>query len=207
MTLIALAGGSGSGKSTLAEALARRLHWPTAPAAVLAEDDYYHCSSLVEGFDPAAYDFDALSAKDMALLARHLAALKAGQSVAKPLYDFASHRRLPQTSPFAPPRYLILEGIHALSDETVCGLADLRVLLDVPGDVRLARRLTRDITERARTPHSVIAQYFATVAPNHASVAGLHEARADLRLEADWRTGITALRDSVLAALAARGLL
>lgn len=200
--VVAIAGGSGSGKSTLAQALARRL----TGAAVLAEDDYYQCASRIVDFDAAVYDFDSPNAKDMDLLCAHLAALKQGQGVAKPCYDFTSHRRLAHADRFAPSPVVILEGIHALTDPRIAALADFRILIDAPDDVRLARRLLRDLSERGRTPGDVVAQYFATVRPNHYAVAAIHRERADLVLAIDPHTDISALAEPVLAAMRARGL-
>jgi uridine kinase len=198
--VIAIAGGSGAGKSTLAHAVAARLG---AVAQVIAEDDYYFCSSRVADFDPATFDFDHPSAKDFDLLGGHLQALRTGQAIAKPRYDFTHHRRLDAIEIVHPAPVLIVEGICAFGASQVSAAADLRVLLDAPGDVRLARRLLRDMAERGRTPQSVVAQYFATVRPNHERLIDLQRARADLVLSVTPDTDIAAFADQVLTALPA----
>jgi uridine kinase len=200
--IIAIAGGSGSGKSTLAHALLQRL----SGVQVLAEDDYYRCSSDVVDFDASAYDFDSPAAKDMDLLRAHLIALRDGMPIAKPLYDFTTHRRLSDIHVFGPAPAVILEGIHALTDPHIAALADFRILIDAPDDVRLARRLLRDVNERGRTPSDVVAQFFSTVRPNHHAVIATHRARADMILEIHPDTDIGGLADHVLAALKQRGL-
>jgi uridine kinase len=198
--VVAIAGGSGSGKTTLARAVCAALG--PDRAALLSEDDYYHCATTIAAFDAAAHDFDAMAAKDMALLAQHLGALRRGEAIDKPCYDFALHQRLSQPQRLEPPEVIVLEGLHALADAAVSAQIDVKVFLDAPGDVRLARRLLRDMAERARTPDGVIAQYFKTVRPNHEALAPQSRAAADLVFEITPDTRIEAFAAAVLASIA-----
>jgi uridine kinase len=181
--LIAITGGSGSGKSTLARALAAAL--APVPVTLVSEDDYYLDSASLPGFEAAAYNFDEPAARDHALLRAHLAALCAGETVAKPSYDFARHARALQTTPLAPGPVMIVEGIHVLCDADLADAFDLRVFVDTPEALRLGRRLVRDCAPveaggRARDPAGVFEQFFRTVAPMHDAHTGPSKARADL---------------------------
>lgn len=181
--LIAITGGSGSGKSTLAHALVRAL--APVPVTLVSEDDYYLDSASAPGFDASAYNFDEPAARDHALLRAHLAALCAGETVAKPSYDFGIHARTPETTPLAPAPVMIVEGIHVLCDGALAEAFDLRVFVDTPESLRLGRRLVRDCAPveaggRARDPAGVFEQFFRTVAPMHDAHTGPSRARADL---------------------------
>lgn len=163
--LIAITGGSGSGKSTLAQALARALG--SDQAVVVLEDWYYVDAAALPDFDPASFDFDHVAARDHALLAAHLAALKAGQPVQAPIYSLIHHGREPGGTPVPAVPVVIVEGIHLLATPAVADLFDLKVFVDTPADIRFIRRLLRDQAERGRTARSVIDQYLKTVRPGH----------------------------------------
>ncbi|WP_296815448.1 uridine kinase [Brevundimonas sp.] len=163
--LIGIVGGSGSGKTTIAQALARRLG---GRAVLIAEDSYYGEYADEPWFDPATFDFDDVASRDHALMAGHLAELKAGGAVDVPHYDFVTHRRLPgEATATGPAEVVIVEGLHLFCTPEVAALFDLRVFVDTPADVRFIRRLIRDQAERGRTWESVVAQYLATVRPAH----------------------------------------
>lgn len=181
--LIAVAGGSGSGKSTLASALEARL--PAGAVTLVIEDAYYGDHGGKPGFDPAAFDFDDLSAKDHDLLARDLTALKAGQVVDGPVYSFETHRRLADTTVLAPAPLIVVEGAHLLCNADLAALFDLRIYVDTPPDVRFIRRLIRDQAQRARTADSVIQQYLATVRPAHLTFVEPSRTRADIVINDD----------------------
>lgn len=176
--VVALAGGSGSGKTTTARQLVDLL----APlgADVLAQDDYYRDRREIEGFDPLTHDFDSPDARDMGLLADHLTRLRAGEPVDVPDYDFTIHGRSGTTHRLAPRDVVILEGTHALCDPGINALCDLRVYVDTPGDIRLLRRMLRDIHQRGRTPDTVAQQYLATVRPAYERWTGPSKLNADL---------------------------
>ena len=163
--LIAITGGSGSGKSTLAQALAAALG--PDQAVVVLEDWYYVDAASLPDFDPAAFDFDHVAARDHALLARHLADLKAGRAVEAPIYSLIHHGRDPGGAPVPAAPVVIVEGIPLLATPEVAALFDLKVFVDTPADIRFIRRLLRDQAERGRTAQSVIDQYLKTVRPGH----------------------------------------
>ena len=163
--LIAITGGSGSGKSTLAQALAEALG--PEQAVVVLEDWYYVDAAALPDFDAAAFDFDHVDARDHALLAEHLAELKAGRAVEAPIYSLIHHGRDPGGTPVPAAPVVIVEGIHLLATPAVADLFDLKVFVDTPADIRFIRRLLRDQAERGRTARSVIDQYLKTVRPGH----------------------------------------
>ncbi|MEO0465958.1 MAG: uridine kinase [Pseudomonadota bacterium] len=175
--IIALSGGSGSGKSGLAtalfEALASRLG--AGAALIVGEDDYYLPMSAYGDAETEAaraaladkINYDAPSAKEAERLAADLGALKAGHSVDAPIYDYGRHDRSAETQRLDPAPVIILEGIHALSMPAVRPLFDLTVYVDTPDDLRLARRLRRDVIERERSVESVLSQYLSTVRAAH----------------------------------------
>lgn len=179
--LIGIAGGSGSGKTTLARALAKAL----SPVLIISEDDYYRCATTIPGFDAARHDFDSLDAKDMDRLAADLRALKRGETIEKPLYDYVTHTRRPTGETLAPARHMIAEGILALADPQVRAAYDLAVWIDTPADVRLMRRVRRDVAERGRSVESVLHQYERTVRPAHMRYEKPQAATADLVLDAE----------------------
>lgn len=165
--IIAISGGSGSGKSTLAEALIEAL----APieAVLFHEDAYYWPKSHY----PAevrldAIDYDHPASKDTDSLVADLGALRSGQSIAQPIYDYKTHDRLQgRTREIKPVPVIIFEGIHTLSIAQADALIDLRVYVDTPDDLRLARRIRRDVIERKRSVESVLSQYMGSVRPAH----------------------------------------
>ena len=171
--LIAMTGGSGSGKSTLAVALAERLG--ENRAVLLNEDAYYwpmsHYGAPASEEDRqaiiASVNYDDPRSKDAAHLTRDLAALKAGEAIEQPIYDYDRHDRSAETRSISPAPVIILEGIHALSIPEIEPLIDLSVYVDTPDDLRLARRLRRDVKERGRTVEGVLGQYLGTVRPAH----------------------------------------
>lgn len=163
--LIAITGGSGSGKSTLARAVARALG--PEQAVVVLEDWYYVDAAALPDFDPAAFDFDHVAARDHHLLAEHLSALKAGRAVHAPIYSMIHHGREPGGIAVPAVPVVLVEGIHLLATPEVAGLFDLKVFVDTPADIRFIRRLLRDQAERGRTARSVIDQYLKTVRPGH----------------------------------------
>lgn len=175
--LIGITGGSGSGKSTLAEAVHAAL--PAGAAVLLREDSYYIDAAALPDFDPAAFDFDDVAARDHTLLAEHLTALKAGRGVTAPIYSFLHHGREPGGEAVPPAQVVIVEGAHILCTPQVAALFDIRVFVDTPADIRFIRRLLRDQIERGRTAESVIHQYLATVRPGHERLTEPSRVHAD----------------------------
>lgn len=163
--LIGVTGGSASGKTEIARAAARA----AAPlsALVVAEDDYYGDHGARSDFDAALFNFDHPGSRDHAFMAEQMRALKAGGPVEAPIYDFTIHRRRSDRRTLAACDVIVVEGIHLFCDAELRDLFDIRVFVEAPDDVRLARRLLRDVNERGRTAQSVVAQYLRTVRPMH----------------------------------------
>lgn len=175
--LIAITGGSGSGKSTLAEALIAAL--PPGRATLVREDWYYLDAGGLPDFDPLSFDFDDVAARDHALMAEQLSALKAGRAVEAPDYDFVTHRRRLPGNAVPATDVVVLEGTHCLATPAVAALFDLKVFVDTPADIRFIRRLLRDQAERGRTAPSVVEQYLKTVRPGHERFTEPSRAAAD----------------------------
>ena len=171
--LIAMSGGSGSGKSTLALALLEKLG--PGRAVMFGEDAYYHPMSFYGAPETpqqraeliAAINYDDPRSKEVDHLVSDLKALKSGLAIEQPVYDYDRHDRCASTRRIEPAPVLILEGIHALSMPEIRDLVDLSVYVDTPDDLRLARRIRRDVIERGRTVDSVLQQYLSTVRPAH----------------------------------------
>lgn len=197
--LIAVTGGSASGKSRLAHALCAAL----GGAPLLAEDDYYRCSTRLPDFDPATHNFDEPEAKDHELLASHLAALKAGAEVMRPVYDFTTHSRRSETAAMAPAPVLVVEGLHVLCDVRLTALFDFSVYVDAPEQVRLERRIARDMAERGRTRESVLHQFATRVSPMHEQHVEPARQVADLVVENAGAPDFDALARPVIAGIGA----
>ncbi len=171
--LIAMSGGSGSGKSTVAEALVEACK--AVGVVIFHEDGYYWPMSHygpAETEDQrraiiAKVNYDDPISKETSLMARQLADLKAGRTIEQPIYDYDLHDRNADTLSIVPAAVIILEGIHALSVPEVRPLIDLSIYVDTPDDLRLARRIRRDVVERGRSIESVLAQYLGTVRAAH----------------------------------------
>lgn len=163
--VIGIAGGSGSGKTTVAQAILQRVG--SDRIAFLQHDSYYKDLS---GLPPAQRDdvnFDHPNSLETELLIEHIAALRAGKAVEVPIYDFSTDSRTGQTFTVRPCRVIIVEGILIFTEATLRNMFDLKIFVDTDADVRLIRRLERDLKERHRTVESVIRQYQLTVRPMH----------------------------------------
>lgn len=160
--LVGVAGGSGSGKTTLCRALTDR----SPDVSVLDLDAYYLDRSHLSPVERAQLNFDEPGAFDTELLAEHLHRLARGEAIAKPVYSFVNHTRV-GSEPFVPGRFVLVEGLFSLWWEDVRRLWDLTVYVDAAADLRLDRRMRRDVASRGRTIESVMAQYTETVRPMH----------------------------------------
>jgi uridine kinase len=163
--IIGLAGGSGSGKTTIAEAVVELVG--AERVAVIPHDAYYRDQGALSFEERTRINYDHPDSLETELLARHLKRLRAGESIARPVYDFSTHTRSGDTVTVDPESVIIVEGILVLAEPTLRDAMDLRVYVDTDADLRLLRRLRRDIVERERTVDSVLAQYEATVRPMH----------------------------------------
>ena len=166
-SIIGIAGASGAGKSLLARELHRRTQIcaNSVNIAILNEDCYYRCRNDLSFEEREKINYDHPDAIEHELLIDHLTRLKAGETVNVPQYDYALHNRHQKMTPLQPATILILEGILILHRPEIRDLLDLKIFVDVPMDICLARRLQRDITVRGRSLDSVLAQYHHTVRP------------------------------------------
>ena len=174
---IGLAGGSGSGKTTIAEELVGRLD---GRVALLHHDAYYRNMVELTFEERTRVNYDHPSSLETELLVDHLARLRSGLAIEHPVYDFAQHLRSDETKRIEPAGVVIVEGILVLSDPQLRSELDLKIFVDTDPDLRLARRLERDINERGRSVESVINQYFATVRPMHLEFVEQSRRYADL---------------------------
>lgn len=179
--LLAVVGGSASGKTRLAHALAD--HFASHDAYVIPEDDYYVDAGHQPGFTASDFNFDEPAAKDHSLLASHLAALRDGQAVEAPQYDFTTHCRCEQTVERAPAGVLIVEGLHLLASPQLAAQFDLTIFVDACDTTRLSRRIQRDVAERGRTEAFVKRQFEQIVRPMHALHVEPQRQAADLVVE------------------------
>jgi len=163
--VVGVAGGSGSGKTTVASRILNRLG--TDHAILIQHDSYYLDRSDLSIEDRANLNFDHPDALDTPLMVKHLQKLIAGRSVEVPVYDFARHQRTDDTVTVEPHSVILLDGILILADHAIRELLDVRVFVDTEPDLRLIRRIERDIATRQRSLDSVVRQYLETVRPMH----------------------------------------
>jgi len=163
--VIGIAGGSGSGKTTVAQEILQRVG--PDRIAYIQHDSYY---KDLTGLPPAQrmeVNFDHPNSLETELLISHVEKLKNRQTIEVPTYDFSTHSRTEQTFKVNPRGVIIVEGILIFTDASLRTLFDVKIFVDTDADIRLIRRLQRDITERGRTAESVIKQYQSTVRPMH----------------------------------------
>ncbi|MGE5249838.1 MAG: uridine kinase [Bacteroidota bacterium] len=163
--VIGIAGGSGSGKTTVAQQILDRVG--ASRIAFLQHDSYYRDLSGLPPIQRAEVNFDHPNSLETELLISHIEELREGRAVQVPIYDFAHDRRTDRTFTVEARRVIIVEGILIFAEPELRGLFDLKIFVDTDPDLRLIRRLQRDISERSRTTESVIKQYMATVRPMH----------------------------------------
>ena len=176
--LIGIAGGTGSGKSTVAAKIAEGL--PANSVATLDHDSYYRDRSDLSPEERAHLNYDHPDSLDTDLLVQHLSALRGGGAVDVPIYDFKNHGRQKQTRRIEPTRILIVEGILVFVEARVRELLDVKIFVDTDADIRVFRRVRRDLEQRGRTFQSVREQYYATVRPMHLQFVEPSKRWADL---------------------------
>lgn len=165
MLIIGIAGGTGSGKTTVVRQIVQDL--PEEEVCVISQDSYYKDLSQISYQERCDINFDHPDSIDFQLLIEHIKALKNGKAVEQPVYSFAEHNRLEQTSTIAPKKVLIVEGILILAQAGLRELLDLKIYVHAESDERLIRRLKRDIKERGRDLDEVIERYQNTLRPMH----------------------------------------
>lgn len=178
MFVLGIGGGTGSGKTTVAEKLVEAL--PRSAVAVIDHDAYYRDRSRLSAQERLLINYDHPDAIETEMLVAHLAALRAGDAVDIPQYDFREHVRRSDTRRVEPAAVVIVEGILVLADARLRGQMDLKLFVDTDADIRLMRRLQRDIEQRGRSFAQVRQQYDATVRPMHLAFVEPSKRFADL---------------------------
>jgi len=163
--IIGICGGTGSGKTTVANRILEAVS--KEDVIFLQQDSYYRNLDQMPLDYRRQVNFDHPDAIDNDLLVEHLRALKRGEAVELPLYDFKTHTRKAETLHMDPRPIIIIEGILVFAEQRLLDEMDIKVYVDTPDDIRFIRRLRRDVAERGRTAESVIEQYLATVRPMH----------------------------------------
>ena len=162
--VIGIAGGTGSGKTTLMKNIITRF---ADVVTVLSHDNYYRRRDELTYEQRCQINYDEPAALETDLMARHLDALRRGETIECPVYDFTQHNRSNETVTIAPKNVIIVEGILIFEDRPLRELMDIKIFVDTDADVRLCRRIKRDVNKRGRTLESVLLQYQQTVKPMH----------------------------------------
>lgn len=176
--LLGIAGGTGSGKTTLADKLIDS--FGDDEVSVLRHDNYYKRHDDMNYEERSKLNYDHPDAFDTALLCEHIKMLKEGRSIEMPVYDYTVHNRSDETIVVNPAPVILLEGILIFAEEMLCELMDIKVFVDTDADVRILRRIIRDVKERERSLDSVIDQYLTTVKPMHEQFVEPSKRRADI---------------------------
>ncbi len=174
---IGIAGGTGSGKTTITRRLQRRFE---NSVSTLYHDNYYKSHDDLTVEERAKLNYDCPDAFDTDLLIRQLAALRRGETVDEPVYDYTVHNRSPRVRRTAPAPVVLVEGILILADRELCRQLDIKVFVDADADVRILRRIVRDVRDRGRSLESVVNQYLTTVKPMHEQYVEPSRRRADI---------------------------
>ena len=162
--VIGIAGGTGSGKTTLMNNLIQRYG---DAVTVLSHDNYYKRHDELPYEERCKLNYDEPAALETDLMARHLESLRRAETILCPVYDFTVHNRSDETIPIVPKKVIIVEGILIFEDKELRELMDIRIFVDTDADVRLCRRIKRDVNKRGRTLESVLQQYQDTVKHMH----------------------------------------
>src|SRR4051812_41845844 len=163
--VVGIAGGTGSGKTTVAHELASAM--PDGRCVTIEHDAYYRDQGHLSPDERAKINYDHPGSLESSLLIEHLRALRGGRAVAVPIYDFATHTRRRDTRTVEPARVIVVEGILVFTEPELRDQMDIKIFVDTDPDIRLMRRIRRDLEQRGRTFQSVRDQYYATVRPMH----------------------------------------
>lgn len=174
---IGIAGGTGSGKTTITRRLQRQFE---NRVTTLYHDNYYYAHDGLTMEERSKLNYDEPAAFETELLVQHLAALRRGEAVEGPVYDYTVHNRSAQTQRLEPSPVILVEGILILADELLCRSLDIKVFVDADADVRILRRIVRDVRDRGRSLESVVNQYLTTVKPMHELYVEPSRRRADV---------------------------
>lgn len=175
--VIGIAGGTGSGKTTVTE---RIKEYFGQDVSVLHHDSYYKRHDELPFEQRKLLNYDHPDSFDTSLMVEDLRSLKAGRTIHCPVYDYTIHNRTDRTEEVAPTRVIIVEGILIFADEELCNEMDVKIFVDTDADVRILRRIMRDVQERGRTLESVVEQYLTTVKPMHEQYVEPSKRKADI---------------------------
>ena len=175
--VVGVAGGTGSGKTTLTRALIKKFPGKTS---VVFHDNYYRQHDELSYAQRSALNYDAPEAFDNDLMVAQIEDLVAGRAIDCPVYDYSIHNRSDETLRIEPAPVLIVEGILIFAEPRICDLIDIKLYVDTDADVRILRRIKRDVIERGRTLESVESQYLTTVKPMHELYVEPSKRAADL---------------------------
>ena len=176
--VVGIAGGTGSGKTTVAHKLASAM--PTGRCMTIEHDAYYRDQSHLSFEERVSINYDHPASLESTLLVHQLRELRAGRAVDLPIYDFATHTRRRETRHVEPSRVIIVEGILVFTEPAIREQMDIKIFVDTDADIRLMRRIRRDLEQRGRTFQSVRDQYYATVRPMHVEYVEPSKRWADL---------------------------
>jgi uridine kinase len=184
---IGIAGGTGSGKSTVAAIISKKF---SGDVTILKCDDYYKAQHHLSYEERCMVNYDHPDAFDIPLMVEHLNLLKSGVPVDSPVYDFTVHDRSYETQRIEPGKVLIVDGILVLAIPEVRELMDIKIFVDTDADVRILRRIRRDVHDRGRSLDSVINQYISTVKPMHEAYVEPSKRYADLIIPEGGRNAV-----------------
>lgn len=189
MTLVVgIAGATGSGKTTVARRLTESL--PRGSVALLQHDSYYRDRGDLSYEQRCELNFDHPDSLETALMVEHLQQLRAGKAARVPIYDFTTHRRRTDSVRIEPAAVVVVEGILVLADADLRGMFDIKVFVDTDADIRVFRRIRRDIEQRGRSFESVRKQYYSTVRPMHLQFVEPSKRWADIILPEGGRNQV-----------------
>lgn len=174
---IGIAGGTGSGKTTITRRLIQRF---SDSVSVVYHDNYYKAHDDMSYEERSKLNYDCPDAFDTELLLRDLRALRRGEAIRCPVYDYTVHNRSDRTVLVRPAPVIIVEGILIFQDRRICDLLDIKIFVDTDADVRILRRIVRDVRDRGRSLESVVDQYLTTVKPMHEMYVEPSKRNADI---------------------------
>ena len=175
--IIGIAGGTGSGKTTLTDRIFEQFN---SNISVVLHDNYYKAHDSLTYEERAKLNYDHPNAFDTALLIDHLKKLRKGETVNCPTYDYTTHNRSDVTIEIKPAKVIIVEGIMIFQNPELRELMDIKIFVDTDADVRIIRRILRDVQERKRSLDSVVSQYLTTVKPMHEQFVEPSKRHADI---------------------------
>ena len=174
---IGIAGGTGSGKTTITRRLLQKF---SSNVSVIYHDNYYKAHNDLNYEQRSLLNYDCPDAFDTELMLRDLKRLRAGEAIRCPVYDYTIHNRSDKTVLVKPSPVVIVEGILILQDPRLCALLDIQICVDTDADVRILRRIVRDVRDRGRSLESVVDQYLTTVKPMHEMYVEPSKRNADI---------------------------